>query len=144
MVPFHRRRKRAQALPLVAGQQRLDARAQSRVADLGDEEVEKPLQLVGVAAARRCERRRVDAGRRLERAHLNLQLVAEALDPPQHAYGLAFREAGVEQIDVVPDACLHATAPVCQLEREVGSPGPRAQPLLASNGVDALDGAVRY
>ncbi len=113
------------------------------VRDLGDEEIEESLQFVGIAAAGRRECRRVGFGRRLECAHLNLQLVAEALDPSQHAYRIALGEAGVEQVDVVPDARLDATALVAQLEREIGGSGPRAQSLLTGDSVDAVDGAVR-
>jgi hypothetical protein len=40
----------------------------------------------------------------LERAHVELQPVAELLDAAEHAHGVALGEARVEQLDVVPDA----------------------------------------
>ena len=56
---------------------------------------------------------------RLDRAHLELEPVAEALDAAEHAHGVALREAPVEQLDVVPDARLDPAARVDELEREV-------------------------
>ena len=78
----------------------------------------------------------------LERAHVELQAVAEALHAAEHAHGVALGEAPVEELDVVPDAPLDAAARVDELERQVGGPAPRAQPALAGHGVDALDDAV--
>jgi uncharacterized protein (DUF1015 family) len=144
VVAVHGRGKSAQAPPSFAfPEQRRDGRAKGLVRDFGEEEVEESLQLIGVAAAGRCERRRIGLGRRLERAHLDLQLVAEALDPTHDAHRIALRKAGIEQVDVVPDARLDATALVAQLEREVGSSGSRAQAFLAGDGIDAVYGAVR-
>ena len=119
-----------------------DDRAQPVVVHLGDEELEEALQLVGVAAQRRRHRRRVDAVRRLERAHVELERVAELLDASEHAHGVAFAEAPVEQLDVVPDARGDAAARVDELEREVRRAVLRPQPLLLRDGVDAFDGAV--
>ena len=95
-----------------------DRRGQARVRDLGDEELEEAGELVGVAPHRRGERRGVDVGR-LERAHVELQPVAELLDPAEHAHRVAFAEAAVEQLDVVPDARLDPAGRVDELEREV-------------------------
>ena len=86
--------------------------------DLGREELQEAVQLVGVAA----ERGREAAGPRLgglDRADLELQAVAEALDAPEHAHGVALGEAPVEQLDVAPDARLDPAARVDELEREV-------------------------
>ena len=55
----------------------------------------------------------------LERAHLELQPVAEALDAAEHAHRVALAEARVEQLDVGPDARLDAAARVDELQREV-------------------------
>ena len=74
----------------------------------------------GVAPQRRRERRRIGVRRGLERADVELQAVAELLDAAEHAHGVALREAGVEQLDVVPDARVDATARIDELEREVG------------------------
>ena len=88
------------------------------------------------------QRRRVGVRRRLERAHLHLQPAAEPLDPAEHAHGIALGEAAVEQLDVVPDACLDPAARVDELEREVGRAVLRPPPLLARDRVHALDGPV--
>ena len=109
--------------------------------DLRDEELEKALELVAVAPHRGCERRRVDVGG-LERAHVELQPVAEPLDPAEHPHGVALAEAAVEQLDVVPDPRLDAPGRVDELEREVGRAALRAQLSLRLDGEDALDDAV--
>ena len=77
----------------------------------------KPAQLVPVPPDRRRQRRRIDVGR-LERAHVELQPVAELLDAPEHAHRVAFGEAAVEQLDVLPDA---------RLDRPVGSTSSSAR-----------------
>ena len=78
----------------------------------------------------------------LERAHVELQPVAEALDAAEHAHGVALGEARVEQLDVVPDPRLDAPARVDELEREVRRRRSCPQPPLARDRVDALDDAV--
>ena len=78
----------------------------------------------------------------LERADLELEPVAEALDAAEHAYGVALGEAAVEQLDVVPDPRLDPAGRVDELEREVRRALPRRPPLLAGDGVDALDRPV--
>ena len=90
--------------------------------DLGGEELEEAVELVRVAPHRGREPRRVVVGRGLDRAHLELEPVAEALDAAEHANRVAFAEARVEQVDVVPDASLDAAARVDELEREVRRP----------------------
>ena len=110
--------------------------------DLACEELEEAVELVAVSANRRGERRRVGLGRLLERAHLDLEPVAEALDPAEHANRVALVEAGVEQVDVVPDPRVHPAARIDELQREVGGTALRPQPLLAGDGVDALDDPV--
>ncbi len=111
--------------------------------DLGGEELEEPVELVRVAAHRRRERGGVFARSGLERADLELEPVAEPLHPPEHVHRVALREPRVEQVDVRPDARLDPAARVDELEREVRSAPARAQPLLAGDGVDALDDPVR-
>ena len=85
--------------------------------DLGDEKLEEARELVRVAPHRRRQRRRIDVGR-FERAHIELQAVAELLDAAEHAHGVAFSEAAVEQLDVVPDP---------RLDRPVGSTSSSAR-----------------
>ena len=75
---------------------------------------------------RRCERLRIEILDRLERADLELQPVAEAVDPAEHAHRVALVEAAVEQVDVAPDARLDPPARVDELEREVRAP-PRVR-----------------
>ena len=64
--------------------------------DLAGEELEEAVELVGVAAHRRRERGRIEAFGGLERADLELQPVAEAVDPAEDAHGVALGEAAVE------------------------------------------------
>ena len=116
-------------------------RGEAGMRDLAGEELEEPLQLVGVAAQRGGEGRRVDVGR-LERAHVELEAVAEALDAAEHPHRVALAEAPVEQLDVVPDAGVDAAARVDELEREVRRAALRAQLPLGLDGEDALDDAV--
>ena len=77
-----------------------------------------PCELVDVAARGGRQAGGVDV-RRFERPHVELEPVAEALDAPEHADGVAFAEAPVEQLDVVPDARVDAAGRVDELEREV-------------------------
>ena len=78
---------------------------------------------------------------RLDRPHVELQLVAEALDAPEHAHGIPFGETPVQEVDVVPDAALDAAARVDELEREVVRARARTQSPFARDGVGALDDA---
>ena len=110
--------------------------------DLARQEVEEAVELVGVAPQRRRQLRRVGVRCSLDGAYLHLEPAAEPLDASEHANGIAFGETAVEQLDVVPDPCLDASARIDELQREVGSAGLRPPPLLASDGVHALDGSV--
>jgi uncharacterized protein (DUF1015 family) len=116
-------------------------RGELRVRDLVDEELEEALELRGVPAQRGCQARRVDI-RRVERPHLELQPVAEPLDPSEHAHGVPFREASVEELDVVPDPRVDVPARVDELEHEVRRAALRSQPSLRLDGEHALDDAV--
>ena len=110
--------------------------------DLGGEELEEAVELVGVAAQRRRQRRRIRILGGLDGSHLDLELAAEALDPTEHVHGVALAEPLVEQIDVVPDSCFDAPARVGELEREVRRAGASAPPLLLRHREHALDGPV--
>ena len=109
--------------------------------DLGGEELEEPVQLLGVAPPFRDEGRGIVLGR-LERANLELQPVAEALDTAEHANGVPFAEPLVEELDVVPDPSLDLARRVDELEREVRAAGARAETLLAGDCVEALDNSI--
>ena len=122
--------------------ERVDDGGKALVRDLGGEELEEAVELVGIAAKGRGERGRIGVLRSLDRAHLNLELPAEALDAAEHPHGVALGEALVEQIDVVPDARFDSAAGVDELECEVGGAGPRAPALLSGDCEHALDGPV--
>ena len=109
--------------------------------DLAGQELEEPVELVGVAPQPRRQPRGIGVGR-LDRADLELQPVVEALDPAEHAHRVALGEARVEQLDVVPDPPLDATGRVDELQREIRRALPRRPALLPRDGVDALDRAV--
>ena len=83
---------------------------QPGVGDLAGEEVEEALQLVGISAERRRQLDRVGILRVLDRAHVELKLVAVALNAAEDAHGVALGKPAVEQIDVVPDAALDTAA----------------------------------
>jgi len=86
--------------------------------DLGGEKLEEAVELLHVAPRLRDQRRRIGFGR-LERAHLELQPVAEPLDAAEDANRIAFSEALVEEVDVVPHACVDSSARVDELECEI-------------------------
>ena len=99
--------------------------------DLSDEKVEKALQLGRVSPQRRRERRRVDLGC-LERPDVELEPVAELLDAAEHSHRVALGEAAVEQLDVVPYACVDAPARVDELDREVRRRRPSSGAAVSS------------
>ena len=88
-------RRRRVGGEVAVGEHRAHRRGEPGVGELGDEELEEACELVAVAPDRRCQRRRIDVGG-LERAHVELQPVAEALDAAEHTHGVAFGEAPVE------------------------------------------------
>ena len=112
------------------------------VRDLRRKELEKAVELVRVSSQGRRESRWIGVLRRLDGAHLHLKLSAEALDSSENAHRVSLTEALVQQIDVVPDARLDASAHVHELEREVRGAGPGASTLLPGDGEDALDGPI--
>jgi hypothetical protein len=71
------------------------------VVHFADEKLDEALELVGVPPKARSQLRRVDTLGRLERPYLDLELVPEPLDPPEHAHRVARLEPPVEQVDVV-------------------------------------------
>jgi 3'-5' exoribonuclease len=88
-----------------------------RVRELRGQELEEAFQLVGVAPQGGGEPGRIGVRRRLDRPHVELQPVAEALDAAEHAHRVAFAEASVEQLDVVPDPRVDAAGRIDELER---------------------------
>lgn len=110
--------------------------------DLGGEELEEPVDFVGVAPEGRRQRRRIRVRCGLDGSHLHLQATAEALDSPEHVDGVALVEALVEELDVAPDPRLDAATRVGELEREVCGAVAGAASLLLGDGEHALDGPV--
>ena len=108
--------------------------------DLAGEELEEALGLVGVTTQRRHELRRVGLLGRLQRAHVDLEPVAEALDTTEHAHGITLAEDAVE-------APRRATPGLGDLSRRRGSSARYGAPALvrsrlARDGVDAVDRPV--
>ncbi len=143
VVPVGSRRQCPQPGPdLLVVDEAPDGLAQSGMRELAREELEEAVELVAVAADRRCELRGVRVVRPLERPHLDLEPVAEALDTAEHADGVALVEAPVQEVDVGPHARVDPAARIDELEREIGRPVLRAQPLLPRDRVDALDDPI--
>ena len=120
-------------------EQAVEQRPVARLVDLAREVLEEAVELVEVAVGDRQERRRVGAVGALDRAHVDLQLVAEALDAALHAHEVAALEAAPEQVGVAEHARRHRAGAVAQLERQVRRAGPRGQAVLARARVDAGD-----
>ena len=118
-----------------------DESAEAGMRDLAGEKLEETVELLDVSSRLRDERCRVRFGR-LERSHLELKPIPEALDAPEHPDGVALAEALVQQVDVAPHPRVDAPARIDQLEREVGAAAARAKPLLARDSEDALDDPV--
>src|SRR4029453_12792785 len=89
------------------------------MSDLGREELEEAVQLVCVPSQGGSELCRVGFRDGLERSYVDLKPVPELLDASEHAHRVPFREARVEELDVVPDACVDPPAWIDQLEREI-------------------------
>ena len=138
-----RRRQRAQRLPqhLVLDEPR-NRRPQPRMRHLRGQELQEPVQLGRVPPKCRSEIGRIGSLGGLERAHLELKPVAEALHAPEHANRVAFAEAAVQELDVGPDPRLDPPARIDEFERQVRRAALGAPPLLARDRVDALDDPV--
>ena len=137
------RRKRAECLPdLRVADERAHDLGEPVVRDLRCEELEEAVELVGVATQCGRELGRVRVLRRLHCTYLHLELSAEALHATENVHGVSLAEAPVEQVDVVPDPRLDASARVCELEREVRGSGSSASTLLLRHREHTLDGPV--
>ena len=113
--------------------------AQAVVVDLGREELEEPLERVGVAPRARDELERVAALDPLEVAHRDLEPPAVGLDLAEHPDRVALVEPGPEQVHVVPDDARDAARPVGQLDRQEGVAVARRAPELALDGERCVD-----
>jgi hypothetical protein len=119
-----------------------DERLQPGVRNLAGEELEEAVQLVGVPTHGRRQLGGVLSLRVLDRANVELEPVAELVDPAEHSNGIALAEPGVEQLDVVPHSRLDLPALVDELEREVVGARLRPPALLSSDRVRALDDTI--
>jgi hypothetical protein len=109
--------------------------------DLAAEELEEAVELIGIPSERGSELTGIGVGR-LQGPDLELKPVAEAFNPSEHAHRVAFVEARVEQVDVLPDARVDASGGIDELECQVRRAPSGAQALLARNGICALDDSV--
>ena len=117
-------------------------RLQSGVRELGSQELEESVQLVGIATERRRQLGGILALGRLERADVELESVPVLVNPSQDPHGIALAEPGIEQLDVVPDPRLDLPARVDELQREVVGARLLPPPFLPSDRIRALDDAV--
>ena len=89
VMGLRRRQLPERLAQLRVGRERTDDGRQARMGDLARQELEKPVELVGISAQPGGESRGVVV-RRLDRADLELKPVVETLDPPEHTDGVAF------------------------------------------------------
>ncbi len=107
--------------------------------DLAGEVLEEAVELVEVAVRDRQERRRIRLLSTCNRADVDLQLVAEALDASGDPDEIAAIEAPREQIRVLERARLDRARAIAQLERQVRRARTRRQAVLARAGEDGVD-----
>jgi hypothetical protein len=118
-----------------------DESTELRVGDLGSEELEETVQFLYVPARLRDERGRIGLGG-FERSHLELESVAEALDPAEDMNRVSFVEALVEEVDIAPDPGVDSPARVDELESQIRAAAAGAQALLAGNREGPFDHPV--
>jgi Protein of unknown function (DUF1015) len=136
------RRQHAQPCPEVGvAREAPDQLTETRVRDLAREELEEPVELLDVPLGLGDEGCRVGLGR-LERPHLELETVTEALDASEHPDGIPFAEALVQEIDVAPDTGVDPAAGIHELESEVGTSAARPEALLSGDRENAFDDPV--
>ena len=124
------------------GEEPADRLAEAGMGELSREELEEAVELVPVPPYGGGKIGGIGVCGTLERADVDLEPVAEALDPSDDANRVALTEAPIQELDVRPHARPDPAARVDELEGEVRRPGSSAQPLLAGNRVHALDDAV--
>ena len=110
--------------------------------DLTGEKLEEAVELVCVASHRGRQVGGVGVRCRLDGAHLNLEPSTELLHAPEHADSIAFCEAAIEELHVVPNPRLDPSGRIDELEGKVRRAVLRPTPFLTSDGVDALDCAI--
>ena len=141
VVAVARARRAAQRrAQLAVSEQVAQQRGEPRVADLAREVLEEAVELVEVAVGHGQERRRVGVVRAGDRAQLELQLLAEALDAARDAHEVAAaRSARPARSASRNTRAAIAPGAVAQLHREVGRARARDQSVLARAGEDAAD-----
>ena len=125
------------AQPVVAQDTRQQG-AQRRVAHLAGQMLEEAVELVEVAVGDGQEGGRIGVPRvgASDRADVDLQLLAEALDPPGDADQVAAVEAPGVQVGITEDPSRERSGAIAQLDREVRRAGARDEPILARAGED--------
>ena len=123
------------------GEQAVEQRAQAGVVDLARQVLEEAVELVEVAVGDGQERGGVGraVGRPSDRAQVDLQLVAEALDAAGDADEVAALEAPGEDVGVAERAALDRARAIAQLDGEIRRAAARQQPVLARAREDPLD-----
>ncbi|CAN5188680.1 hypothetical protein BH09ACT13_BH09ACT13_14120 [soil metagenome] len=112
------------------------------MSNLGGEELEEAVQLVGISPQDGRQRGGVGLLGRLECAYLELQLAAEALHAAQHSHRVPLVEARVEKLDVAPDPSLDPAGRVGELECKVRSPSSSSATFLLRDREHRVDGPV--
>ena len=123
----------------VVAQEGVDQRAQVGVVHLAGEVLEEAVELVEVAVGGRQERGRVGRLGAPDRAQLDLQLVAEALDPPGDRDQVAALELAGQEVGLAEGARLDRAGAVAQLDGQVGAAAAGRQAVLARAREDPLD-----
>jgi hypothetical protein len=90
----------------------VDQRTQVRVVDLTGQVLEEAVELLQVAVGGGQERRRVGRLGAPDRVELDLELVAEALDPPGDLHQVPALELAGEEVGVAEGARLDGAAAV--------------------------------
>jgi proteasome assembly chaperone (PAC2) family protein len=103
------------------------------------EVLEEPLQLIEIAVRRRQELLRIHALGPHELLHIDLECVAEPLDPSTNPHRIARRKPRRHRIGIAKHPAGDRAGAITELQREVRLPGARDQPLRAHDGKRAID-----
>ena len=106
---------------------------------LAGEVLEEAVELVDVAVGDGQERGGIGLLRAGDRAHVDLELVAEALDPPRHAHEVAAFETARQHVRIPERAGLDRARAVAQFERQIRRARARGQAVLARAREDRVD-----
>ena len=115
---------------------------QVSVVHLAREVLQEAVELLDVAVGDRQELGRVRLGR-LDRLHLDLKLVAEALDAPGHRHEVAALELARQEVRVAERAPRDGARPVAQLDCQIGGSVARREPIFAGARKHPVDLATR-